>query len=57
MPSVEQPRDALTRFTGADVCTKGSAASSHAAGHTVSHRSLLLAPGFFQSDVLCSLSC
>lgn len=57
MPSVEQPRDALTRFTGADACTKGSAASSHAAGHTVSHRSLLLAPGFFQSDVLCSLTC
>lgn len=57
MPSVEQPRDALTRVTGADVCTKGSAASSPAAGHTVSHRSLLLAPGFFQSRVLCSLSC
>lgn len=55
MPSVEQPRDALQGLQGL-MSAKESAASSHAAGHTVSHRSLLLAPEFFQSDILCSLS-
>lgn len=42
---------------GADVCTKGSGANSHAVGHVVSHRSPLLAPEFYPSDFFFAVSC